>query len=100
MGNQPTKTDGYKWSGHRENALRYLEEMAQGIEFSATGPARNANGLLLIGTKVALTVVAIARMDRIAVTENDWLRARVQRLEARIEELEQNGKEHSQFTSQ
>jgi len=91
MPNLPLKTDGYKWSGQRENALRYLEEIAQNIEFSVSGPTRSGNGLLTIGTKVALAVVAIARMDRIAVTENDWLRARVQRLEAQVEELERNG---------
>jgi len=89
MGNQPLKTDGYKWSEQRENALHHLEEMAQSIEFSVSGPTRNANSLLLIGPKLALVIAAIGRMDRIAVRENNWLRAQVQRLEARIEELSQ-----------
>ena len=91
MGNQPLKTDGYKWSGQRENALRHLEAIAQSIEFSTSGPTRSGNELLLIGTKIALVIAAIARMDRIAVTENDWLRARIERLEVRIEELEKGG---------
>ena len=97
MPNLPLKTDGHKWAGHREDALRHLEEMARHIEFSVSGPTRSGNGLLVMGTKIALTIAAIARMDRIAITENNWLRARVQRLEARVEELEQNGKEHSQL---
>jgi hypothetical protein len=69
--------------------MRHLEAIAQSIEFSTTGPTRSGNDLLVIGTKIALVIAAIARMDRIAVKENDWLRARVERLEARLAELEE-----------